>query len=71
MGHRPDQTDIEIMQILNKGRATPGYITERVDVSRVTVTRHLKVLTAADLIRDLGNALYEITEEGKEYVEEN
>lgn len=42
----------EILRILREGSATPGAIGEAFTVSRPAVSRHLRVLREAGLVRD-------------------
>ncbi len=41
----------EILNILKKGRLSAGEITDHFDVTAASISRHLSVLMAADLIR--------------------
>ena len=47
-----DPTRREILNILKKGRMSAGEIVEQFPVSGAAVSRHLSILTEADLIRD-------------------
>ncbi len=41
----------EILNLLKKGRMSAGEITEHFSVTGASISRHLSVLSAADLIR--------------------
>jgi ArsR family transcriptional regulator len=45
-----DETRREILRLLRKGPLTSGQIAERFDSSWPTISRHLAVLRAADLV---------------------
>lgn len=47
-----DPTRREILNLLKKGRLSAGDITAHFPISAPSVSRHLSVLKAADLIRD-------------------
>ena len=42
----------EILNMLKKGRMSPGEISSKFDVTDASISRHLSVLKDADLIRD-------------------
>ena len=48
----------EILNLLKQGRMSAGDIVEHFDVTGVSISRHLSVLTAADLIRDKREGKY-------------
>ena len=47
-----DPTRREILGMLKSGRLSAGEISERFSVSDAAISKHLSVLTEADLIRD-------------------
>lgn len=47
-----DPTRREILNLLKKGRLSAGDITAHFQITAPSVSRHLSVLKAADLIRD-------------------
>ena len=58
-----DGTRREIIKALRAGPLTSGQIAERFPTSWATISRHLGVLRAADLItstREGGNIIYEL-----------
>lgn len=47
-----DPTRREILELLKKGRLSAGEITAHFQITAPSISRHLSVLKAADLIRD-------------------
>lgn len=47
-----DPTRREILNLLKKGRLSAGDITAHFQITAPSISRHLSVLKAADLIRD-------------------
>ena len=47
-----DPTRREILELLKGGRLSAGEIVEHFSVTGASISRHLSVLTEADLIRD-------------------
>ena len=63
--------DDRILEYLaEKGPASPTQITddERIAVSRTHANLRLKKLTDAEMVRLIGNGIYEITEDGRDYL---
>ena len=63
-----DDRILEYLQ--SEGPASPTQITddERIQFGRVHANRRLKQLTDAGLARLIGNGIYELTEQGEEYL---
>ena len=62
------QTDKEILDLLQEGRCTPGYIVDETEISRQQIHSRLNVLLAADYIQKVHEptGLYELVEDPRE-----
>jgi len=62
------QTDEEILNLLQEGRCTPGYIVDESGISRQQVHSRLNVLLAADYIKKVHDStgLYELVKDPRE-----
>ena len=65
-----NDTDRAILRVLSEGRATPSYLDKQTDYTRQAIQGRLTVLRAGDYVRRVDTGLYEITEIGAEYVED-
>ena len=62
----PDQlneTDHEILRELRDGRVTPGYLSERLEISRPYASERLKRLYEHEHIDRIASGLYELTDD--------
>jgi len=64
-----DDRILEIIRDSESGNATDIAKNKYVRVSRPTVTRRLSKLAEHGLLRELGNGVYIITEQGRQYLD--
>jgi len=64
-----DDRILEIIRDSDSGNATEIANNKYVRVSRSTVTRRLSKLAEHGLLKDLGNGVYIITEQGEQYLD--
>jgi Mn-dependent DtxR family transcriptional regulator len=57
------ETELNILEVLEEGRATPGYIADRLDVTPEYVRGRLKELLRLELVRKVHRGLYELAED--------
>ena len=62
------ETDREVLDLLQEGRCTPGYLVDETGISRQQVHSRLNVLLAADYIRKVHEptGLYELVEDPRD-----
>lgn len=70
MPHELNTADESILTALAEGRNLPQNLAGDLDYTRQYVHNRLQILQAADYVRNIGGGLYEITDAGREEVEE-
>jgi len=59
-------TELAILDTLEEGRGTPGYIADQIDKSQPYVRDRLKDLVRLGLVEKVHRGLYELAEEDSE-----
>lgn len=60
------ETELRMLDMLEEGRCTPGYIAEELDKSGPYVRERLKELTRLGLVTKVHRGLYELADEAQE-----
>lgn len=58
-----NETDHEILEVLEGGRCNPGFIIEQTDLSKGTVHSHLRTLVLTDHVEKVHRGLYELADD--------
>ena len=69
MPHETNEADRRILTELQDGRNLPNNLADDLDYSRQYVQNRLQIMNAAELVRNIGGGLYEITDKGKDEIE--
>lgn len=57
-----DELHWSVIDIMREGRATPTYLSKRVDESRQLVSKRLRDLQMAGIVTQIDRGLYELNE---------
>jgi len=62
------ETDRKVLDLLNEGRCTPGYLIDETGISRQQIHNRLNVLLAADYVQKVHEptGLYELVEDPRD-----